>query len=100
MRVQSAEEIKDFISGNLPGWKHEEGFLTIGYKFKNFTEAFSFMTAVALTAEKMDHHPEWSNIYNIVIIKLRTHSAAGITRLDLELASAAEKISERYAEQA
>ncbi len=96
MKAQSIEEIKDFISKNLPGWQYEEGFLIKGYKFRDFTEAFSFMTSVALTASRMDHHPEWSNIYNTVIIKLRTHSAAGITNLDLELASAAEKSFEKF----
>jgi 4a-hydroxytetrahydrobiopterin dehydratase len=97
MKALSTEKIEDFISKNLPGWQYKEGFLIKGYKFRDFTEAFSFMTSVALTAEKMDHHPEWSNVYNTVIIKLRTHSAAGITSLDLELASTAERLSLKYA---
>ncbi|CAK9293418.1 unnamed protein product [Gordionus sp. m RMFG-2023] len=57
------------------------------YKFKNFNQAFSFMTMVALKAEKMDHHPDWTNIYNTVNIRLNTHSVAGLSDKDVTLAS-------------
>jgi 4a-hydroxytetrahydrobiopterin dehydratase len=96
MKALSTEKIEDFLSKNLPKWKYNEGFLTREFKFRDFVQAFSFMTSVALSAEKIDHHPDWSNVYNTVIIKLRTHSAAGVTSQDLELASIAERQSEKY----
>ena len=56
------------------------------FKFKSFIQAFSWMTSVAIVAEKMDHHPEWANVYNTVEVTLTTHSAGGLTKLDLALA--------------
>ena len=75
---------------SLPGWHKLEGRSAIAksFKFKTFTEAFGFMAKVALTAEKMDHHPEWFNIYNRVDVTLTTHSAGGVTDLDINLAKA------------
>ena len=70
----------------LPGWSHADGKLHRDFKFRNFVEAFGFMSSVALTAEKMDHHPDWSNGYNKVSVDLATHSVGGITTNDLELA--------------
>jgi len=64
--------------------------------FKNFREAFSFMTAVALVAEKSDHHPDWKNVYNKVIIDLNTHDADGLTEKDFKLAGEIDKILKRY----
>jgi 4a-hydroxytetrahydrobiopterin dehydratase len=76
----------------LPGWTLQEGRDAIAksFKFKTFTEAFGFMTEVALAAERLDHHPEWSNVYNKVEIILSTHSAGGLTILDFKLARAAD----------
>lgn len=73
---------------NLSGWTLDEARPAIekSFKFKDFNAAFGFMTQVALAAEKMDHHPEWSNVYNRVAIVLTTHSAGGVTELDLTLA--------------
>ncbi len=62
------------------------------FKFKNFSEAFSFMTRVALAAEKADHHPEWSNVYNKVRITLTTHDAGGLTAKDVGLAEKIDKL--------
>ncbi|MBI1620866.1 4a-hydroxytetrahydrobiopterin dehydratase [Aquamicrobium zhengzhouense] len=72
----------------LDGWNLEKDAQAIRreFKFKNFSEAFSFMTRSALAAEKMDHHPEWSNVYNKVDVRLTTHSAGGVTALDIDLA--------------
>ena len=64
------------------------------FKFKSFIQAFSWMTSVAIIAEKMDHHPEWSNVYSTVEVTLTTHSADGLTKLDLALAGKMDLYSE------
>ena len=75
------------------GWKEENNTLTQTFKFKNFVEAWSFMTKVAMIAEKMNHHPEWSNVYNTVNITLTTHDKGNtITEKDLELASRIDEL--------
>lgn len=74
----------------LPAWRVEGHKLHREYKFKNFVDAFGFMARVALVAEKLDHHPEWSNVYSTVRIHLTTHDAGGITQRDLDLAQAME----------
>jgi 4a-hydroxytetrahydrobiopterin dehydratase len=73
---------------DLPGWQLAEGrnAITKVFTFKTFSEAFGFMTRVALAAERMDHHPEWTNVYNRVTIVLQTHTASGVTELDVKLA--------------
>lgn len=73
---------------NLDGWTLVDGKLHRDFQFANFVEAFGFMTSVALVAEKMDHHPEWSNVYDRVGVDLTTHDAGGITELDFFLAAA------------
>jgi 4a-hydroxytetrahydrobiopterin dehydratase len=79
----------------LKGWKKVRGrdALTRSLKFADFSEAFGFMGRVALMAEKMDHHPEWSNVYNKVDITLSTHDAGGITELDARLAKFIDSIA-------
>lgn len=78
----------------LPRWRcNEQQRLEREFMFKTFPEAFSFMTRVALEAEKMNHHPDWSNSYNRVKIELATHDAGGITERDLELAHKIDKIN-------
>lgn len=80
------------------GWALEEGAaaLTRTFRFADFTEAFAFMTRVALWAEKLDHHPEWSNVYRTVTVRLTTHDAGGITALDLALAARMDAIAPRH----
>ena len=78
---------------DLPGWSLENAKLHREFKFANFAEAFGFMTSAAIESEKMDHHPEWSNVYNKVIVDLTTHSAGGITKLDFELAGKMSKLA-------
>ena len=73
---------------DLEGWALVDGKLRREFRFANFVEAFGFMASVALVAEKMDHHPEWSNVYATVVVDLTTHDAGGITTLDFELAAA------------
>ncbi len=73
-------------------WAIENERLTKGFRFRNFREAFAFMTQVALLAERMDHHPDWCNVYNRVHITLYTHSVGGLTQRDFELAEAIEAL--------
>ena len=74
-------------------WKEENNALYRNFEFKDFSEAFAFMSRVALLAEKHDHHPEWSNVYNKVNIKLNTHDAGDIvTDKDRKLATAIDKL--------
>lgn len=77
------------------GWTPAAGreAITKRYVFKDFSEAFGFMTRVALVAEKLDHHPEWANVWNRVDVTLSTHDAGGLTWLDFELAAAMDRIA-------
>jgi len=76
-------------------WKEENNRLIKTFKFHDFKEAFGFMTKVALTAEKMDHHPTWSNTYNSVTIELSTHDAGNIvTEKDRKLAQAIDQLTQ------
>ena len=76
----------------LPGWTYDEarGGIARSFRFRDFSEAFAFMTRVALAAEQADHHPEWSNVWNRVDILLTTHSAGGLTQKDVALAKKME----------
>ena len=81
------------LRADLPAWQFNSergGTIRRDFVFADFVEAFSFMTRVALVAEKRDHHPEWSNVYNRVSITLTTHDAGGLTTKDLALARAAD----------
>jgi len=79
----------------LTGWTEIKGRDAISKKFvfKDFNEAFGFMTRAALVAEKMDHHPEWFNVYKTVEVTLSTHDAGGVTELDVKLAQAMDKLA-------
>ena len=81
----------------LAGWREVEGRDAIErtYSFKDFNEAFGFMARVALVAEKMDHHPEWRNVYRTVEVTLSTHDAGGLTARDVKLAKAMDAIAGR-----
>ena len=83
------------VMSQLSGWSIVQGRSAImkSFKFKGFGQAFGFMTEVALIAEKMDHHPEWFNVYSRVDVTLTTHSAGGITDLDVKLAQAMDLIA-------
>lgn len=85
------KEIESEVT-KMPGWKVVNGKLSKSFEFKDFTEAFSFMTRVAMHAEKMNHHPEWFNVYNKVNIDLVTHDLNGISNYDMKLANAINKI--------
>ncbi len=85
------EEIRNDLA-KVPGWEMLDGKLHRSFKFKNFSRAFGFMTSLALVAEAKNHHPEWFNVYNRVVIDWSTHDAGGITVLDFELAAAASDL--------
>jgi len=77
---------------NLAGWSVVNGNLHRTFEFKDFSAAFGFMTRVAIAAEKMDHHPDWSNSWNKVNVDLCTHSAGGLTANDFDLAVKMQQI--------
>jgi 4a-hydroxytetrahydrobiopterin dehydratase len=87
----SPEEIADRL-GELPGWTFSGGALRREFVFSDFSEAFAFMTRVALAAEKMDHHPDWSNVWSRVSVSLSTHDAGGVTELDVRLAEVMQRM--------
>ena len=93
-RKLSESEIELAIS-DLKVWVVKDSKLHRSFEFKNFVEAFAFMTEIALRAEKMDHHPEWFNVYNKVTIDLMTHDVSGISDQDIKLAKMINGIFEK-----
>lgn len=91
----SDEKLSETVSG-MAGWSAVEGrhALYKKFEFRNFVEAFGFMTKAALVAEKLDHHPEWYNVYRTVEVTLATHDAGGVTDFDIELANAMDALAE------
>jgi 4a-hydroxytetrahydrobiopterin dehydratase len=87
-----ADEVATRLTG-APGWTLDAGKLHREYKFADFVEAFGFMASVALVAERMNHHPEWRNVWSTVVVDLTTHDAGGITANDFELAAAMERLA-------
>ncbi len=85
IKTATNKQIQIFLTQNN-AWVLEENKLHREYQFKNFVEAFGFMTQVALIAERSNHHPEWFNVYNKVVIDLTTHEVGGITERDFSLA--------------
>jgi len=81
--------------GRLKGWSEVEGrdAITRKFVFADFNQAFGFMTRAALVAEKLDHHPEWFNVYKTVDVTLSTHDAGGLTELDVKLAEAMDRLA-------
>lgn len=88
-----ADQLTALNAGLAEPWQLESSKISKCWTFKNFRAAFAFMTQVALLAEKLDHHPDWSNCYNTLSITLWTHDAGGLTELDFKLARMIEKIS-------
>ena len=85
MNVLSDTEINERLS-SMEGWEYESNAIHTALEFENFKDAFSVMTRIAFEAEKLDHHPDWSNVYNTLNISLSTHSEGGVTEKDFELA--------------
>ena len=94
----SAEARKAALQELLSGWTDTPGREAIArtFVFKDFNEAFGFMTRAALAAEKADHHPEWRNVYKTVEVVLSTHDAGGVTALDIALAKAMNAIARQF----
>jgi 4a-hydroxytetrahydrobiopterin dehydratase len=89
----STEEIQQAL-GSLPGWRLEHNALAKTLTFDSFREALSFMVRAGFEAEAMNHHPDWSNVYNRVVIRLNTHDAGDkVTKKDVDLATRLQKIS-------
>ena len=80
---------------SLPGWRVLKSKLHREYQFADFIHAFGFMATAAIAIEKMNHHPEWSNVWNRVAVDLNTHDAGGITAKDVKLAKTLEKLAEK-----
>jgi 4a-hydroxytetrahydrobiopterin dehydratase len=83
-------------STSLPEWEFRDGVLHRELQFRDFVDAFSFMTAVAFVAERMGHHPEWSNVYNKVVVALSTHEVDGVSENDFAMAAEISEIYRRF----
>jgi 4a-hydroxytetrahydrobiopterin dehydratase len=92
MKKLSDEDVQSRLA-SLNGWSLLNGKLHREYKFANFVDAFGWMTQAALTAEKQDHHPEWFNVWNKVVVDLTTHDAGGISERDFKLAAEMDKLA-------
>ena len=90
-RVLDSSELERALTDH-PAWRIEQGKLRRELTFPSFVEAFSFMSAMAIVSETLDHHPEWSNVYNRVVIELTTHDAGGLTARDVEWAAQADAV--------
>ena len=95
MADKLAGDARKAALATLSGWSEVEGRDAIGktFTFKDFNATFGFMTRVALVAEKLDHHPEWFNVYRTVTVTLSTHDAGGLTGRDVELAQAMDRLA-------
>ncbi len=94
-REKLSADARKAALARLSGWSEAEGrdAITKRFVFKDFNAAFGFMTRAALMAEKLDHHPEWFNVYKTVEVTLSTHDAGGVTELDVTLADAMNKLA-------
>ena len=97
MRTKLTEEDIAKRLPEFPGWEVREGKLHKEYQFADFVHAFGFMATAAIGIEKMNHHPEWFNVYNRVRVDLTTHDAGGISPRDFELATLLDSIARRLA---
>ncbi|HSM78154.1 MAG TPA: 4a-hydroxytetrahydrobiopterin dehydratase [Bryobacteraceae bacterium] len=94
MQKLSEAEIESALK-QLPGWSLAQGKLHREFKFPDFVHAFGFMATAAIAIEKRNHHPEWFNVYNRVVVDLTTHDASGITTKDVELAKLLDDLSSK-----
>jgi 4a-hydroxytetrahydrobiopterin dehydratase len=96
MKTLPKDEVTSYIQQKLNSWAFRDSAIFREYKFKTFSDAISFMVAVAFEVEKLDHHPDWCNSYNKVNVTLSTHSAKGVTQLDMDLATAFDKTYHKF----
>jgi 4a-hydroxytetrahydrobiopterin dehydratase len=96
MEKLSAQQIQEQLARIHKSWQLKEDSIFCQFIFSDFVEAFSFMTAIAMLAEKADHHPNWDNTYKKVNIELTTHEAGGLTTKDFELAAKIDKVAKSY----
>lgn len=92
MKKLTDAEITEHMK-TLPGWELGEGRIRRVFRFKDFVEAFAWMAGIAIVAEKMNHHPEWRNVWATVEVELTTHDAGGLTESDIKLASKMNELS-------
>ncbi len=85
MKPLSEAQIKEGLE-SLPNWEYNENAIHTTLEFETFKDCFSVMTRIAFEVEKINHHPDWSNVYNVLAISLSTHDAGGVTEKDFELA--------------
>jgi 4a-hydroxytetrahydrobiopterin dehydratase len=95
MREKLSDERRQQALTELSGWSNagDRDAITRTFQFADFNAAWGFMSRVALVAEKMDHHPEWTNVWNRVVVTLSTHDAGGVTERDVELARAMDRFA-------
>ena len=95
MREKLSADRRKAALDQLAGWSEAEGrdAITKTFTFADFSQAWGFMSRVALVAEKLDHHPDWTNVWNRVVVVLSTHDAGGVTQRDVELAAAMNRLS-------
>ncbi len=91
MKAYTEKEINEKLD-KFDGWEYEDNAIHTAFEFEDFKEAFSAMTRIAFEAEKMQHHPDWHNVYNTLNITLSTHDADGVTDKDFELAKTIDKL--------
>lgn len=91
MEKLSDQQIHEYLE-KLDGWEYVDGAIETSFEFSNFKEAFAIMTRIAFECEAQEHHPDWSNVYNNLHIRLNTHDAAGVTEKDFKLAHTIEDI--------
>ena len=87
------EEERTEALDNLPAWSFDDDAITRTFSFGDFSAAFAFMTRVAMVAERMDHHPEWTNVYGTVIVRLTTHECDGVSERDVKMARAMDAMA-------
>lgn len=94
MAKLTEKEIEESLK-NLDGWAYQEGAIEKTFVFANFKEAFSIMARIAFECEAQNHHPDWSNVYKTLNVKLNTHDAGGVTEKDFQLAKTIEEIASK-----
>jgi 4a-hydroxytetrahydrobiopterin dehydratase len=91
MKLLTEPQINDALE-ELPNWEYHENAIHTSLEFESFKDCFSVMTRIAFEVEKINHHPDWTNVYNVLAISLSTHDAGGVTEKDIELAKIIENL--------